>query len=351
MTGSLEHRYRRLLTLLPAAYRAEWEEEMVATLLAGVAARSDDPDELERADYQAEFGWPSWSEAASVVGLAVTLRLPWRTGAAHRQRMWGDAARLVALLGLLVHGAMGTVGVGMHLWIAGALPWPPPGDWVAMPSRWPVFLSLLDFVYAPAYVALVLGRVRIARWLASVGVCVPAVSALADVIAGYPFPVATCFAVLVGLLPVLATWAFDDGPVRIDRRRWLAVLPLAVTAGALGLVGQNPASTAARLMDWAGTCCVVLAAGTAGYLTRHLVRRTRPPAATALALTVLAAAVVAQRLATLAEFTWSAPAAEQRAILVIGVVQTALVIAVAWPLAMRAGRALRRQPDTVAEGV
>ena len=58
----LEDRYRRVLRALPAAYRARWEEEMVATFLASMA--TDDPDEAE---YLGDYGRPSWSEVASVM--------------------------------------------------------------------------------------------------------------------------------------------------------------------------------------------------------------------------------------------------------------------------------------------
>lgn len=62
----LERRYRRVLRLLPAAYRAAWEEEMVATFL-----ESRDSDDAETAEYTADFGRPSCPEVASVTVLAV----------------------------------------------------------------------------------------------------------------------------------------------------------------------------------------------------------------------------------------------------------------------------------------
>ena len=57
MTNVLEERYRSLLRILPADYRAEWEEEMVATYLQGMAT-----DDEEIAEYLAEFGRPAWSD-------------------------------------------------------------------------------------------------------------------------------------------------------------------------------------------------------------------------------------------------------------------------------------------------
>ena len=43
MTSVLETRYRALLRILPADYRAAWEEEMVATFLQGMVT-----DEFQR---------------------------------------------------------------------------------------------------------------------------------------------------------------------------------------------------------------------------------------------------------------------------------------------------------------
>ena len=56
MTSSLERRYRSALRLLPASYRARWEEDMVGTFLEGNAG---------------DRAWPRWSELLSVVGLTL----------------------------------------------------------------------------------------------------------------------------------------------------------------------------------------------------------------------------------------------------------------------------------------
>src|SRR5687767_11091284 len=123
MTSVLETRYRTLLRILPADYRAAWEEEMVATFLSGMAT-----DDEEEAEYLAEFGRPSLSEVASVVGLAVRLRVPvvrrhlGGTGAAPRHRAVGDAVRIVALIGLVTHAGMAVIDLAMQLWLAGKVP-------------------------------------------------------------------------------------------------------------------------------------------------------------------------------------------------------------------------------------
>jgi hypothetical protein len=96
---------------------------MVATFLESMAS-----DDAEAAEYLADYGRPSWSEVASVAALAVRLRLgaadpPLRSGA------WGEAVRLVALMGLLVHAAAATIEAGSTLWLAGRI------DWLAAPRR------------------------------------------------------------------------------------------------------------------------------------------------------------------------------------------------------------------------
>ncbi|TMM33441.1 MAG: hypothetical protein E6F99_24540, partial [Actinobacteria bacterium] len=106
--------------MLPADYRAAWEDEMVATFLESTAR--DDPEEAE---FAADFGRPSWPEVASVLALAVRLRLG-GTGAGPRRRACGDAVRLVALMGLLAQAVLAVLGLGTLLWLAGKLPGTPP---------------------------------------------------------------------------------------------------------------------------------------------------------------------------------------------------------------------------------
>jgi hypothetical protein len=168
----LEQRYRLVLrTLLPASYRRVWEEDMVATLLESMAT-----DDAEAAEYLADFGRPSWSEVASVAALAVRLRLgaadaPLRSGA------WGEAVRLVALMGLLVHAAAATIEAGSMLWLGGRVDWlsAPPGDWApAIPhSAWPTISTTAGLLWLPAYIGLLLGHRRAASCSPSSRSCRP----------------------------------------------------------------------------------------------------------------------------------------------------------------------------------
>ncbi len=108
MSGNLENRYRRLLRVLPAWYRAEREEEMVGLFLA------DRTDELDL-----EHGWPGWGEAGATVALGVRTRFA-ASGAPARAVAVGDVVRLVAMIGVLVHAAHATQGLVSQLLEGGA---------------------------------------------------------------------------------------------------------------------------------------------------------------------------------------------------------------------------------------
>jgi hypothetical protein len=206
----LEQRYRRLLRLLPAAYRDAWEEDMVATFLDSM-----DSDDAEAAEYAADFGRPSWSEVASVASLAIRLRLD-VAGAPPRSVAWGQALRLVALMGLLVHAVVETVEAGLTLWLAGTLGWlpAPPADWVPAlpPGAWHTVWSLAGLLWLPAFVGLLLGHWRAARLLAVLALlpdAAAAISATLDLAGGAaPLLLTVWSNLLVDTLLVLALVAF-----------------------------------------------------------------------------------------------------------------------------------------------
>jgi hypothetical protein len=165
VTG-LERRYRLLLRVLPGWYRAVWEQDMVATFLAGVEAEVAGD---EQADLVGEYGWPDRAEVVSVLALAVRLRLG---GApAHAQsRAWGAAARRVALVVLLIHAVWSVLTVGLAVQYTLAVPASPTappdpvdplrlGEWV---------LILAGLVWLAAYLALLAGHPH-ATGLAAVG--------------------------------------------------------------------------------------------------------------------------------------------------------------------------------------
>ncbi|GAA4235862.1 hypothetical protein FHR32_008499 [Streptosporangium album] len=90
----LEERYRRVLRLLPATYRAAREEEMLCALLEGAGDLRGQPTPR-----------PRWPEIAGIAALSVRVRLG-GIGAAPRYLAWGQTVRLVAVLGLFFHAMM-----------------------------------------------------------------------------------------------------------------------------------------------------------------------------------------------------------------------------------------------------
>ncbi|MFI6812092.1 hypothetical protein ACIBG7_06785 [Nonomuraea sp. NPDC050328] len=143
----LERRYRGALRLLPAGYRAEREEEMVAAFLE---LYGEAPDEANPR--------PAWAELASVAALAVRVRLSWTPRAA----AWGGALRLLAVLGLGLQ-AMVTVGVLAGLPAEQAEAVGPAGSGVLL------VLFVAGLSWLPAFAALLQGYVRAAKALALTG--------------------------------------------------------------------------------------------------------------------------------------------------------------------------------------
>jgi len=343
MTNVLEARYRALLRILPADYRAAWEEEMVATFLHSMAT-----DDEEEADYLAEFGRPPWSEVASVVVLAVRLRVPvvrrnlGGTGAAPRHRAVGDAVRIIALLGLVSHAALAVTGLAMHLWLIGRVPgMAPPPEFVGVRfGPWPTMLVLLGFAAVPAYLAMVTGHWPLARLLAVVSTGALLLATVTDVVTGDPFRLTRVLTLLIDGLLLAALWAFHGTAPPIRRRPWLLALPAAIAVVAGLIVGTNAGGPSVwTLVDWPALCSVPVAAG----LAVHLLRRERS-VAWSTALAALAATVLAQRLLTLPEFAGNVPPGQLTAVLVAGAVEAGIVTALGLPVALRARRALRRLP-------
>ncbi len=329
MTTVLEARYRSLLRILPAGYRAEWEDEMVATFLASTLSA-----DAEDAEYEAEFGRPGLAEVASVVGLAVRLRLP-GGGHAARPRLMGDAVRLVALIGLLVSAASGTVGTLAHLWVIGKLPGvAPPGVPVEpLPGVVAMTEVLLVATALPAYLALVTGHRSLARTLASISIGAVVFIAVANLVTGYPFLAGRWLSSLLDLVIFAALWAHHDDAPPVPRRPWLPALPAAVAVVATAFVATASFEVTWWLIDWPAMSCAVVAVG----LAVHLVRGGPPEWSLALAL--LGAVVLVQRLVTLPEFVAGATADHRPVVLVAGLAEVAAVAVAGLPVALRSVRA------------
>jgi hypothetical protein len=341
VTG-LERRYRRLLRILPTDYLAAWQEDMVTNFLASMD--TEDPD---LAEYLADYGRPSWSEVASVVALAVRLRLPGlRTrlggvGAPPRNVVWGDAVRLVALIGLLSHAASATVGLGMTLWASGQLPAfpPPPAEWhAAPPAPWWQSVTIVDhLLWLPAYLALLFGQRLVCRILAILALSVVVLANLLRFDASAPFVLSDMAFFAFAALPVLALVAFHRDAPPVRAWPWLVALPVAVAVEAAPLLTQPADLRIFPLLDWPAAGCAMLV--TAALVHLALPRRA---ASWSLALALLGAAVFGLRVMTMMEYARAALEAQRTTLAVLGMVEAAAVAVVTVPLVILAVHDLRR---------
>ncbi|TKK89748.1 hypothetical protein FDA94_07590 [Herbidospora galbida] len=289
---ALESRYRRVLRLLPAAYRAEREEEMVSAFLDGAGPADDDAR-------------PRWPEIASVAALALRIRLG-GTGSTPRSRAWGRTVRLTALIGLAFQAAMSCVYLAQTLAVYGVLPLPYPtgelplGEPASAERLWHLTRDLSSALWIVAYVALVRGRPGIAKATSVLGLVVYALS-WTDA--------------LLLVIPTLAllTGYHRDVPAHRHRRR-LAALPLAAGA-ALFLIMTTATwamTTSHRSPQWPGTWvwawswlppsglfCLALLVACAGYVVTHLTAPSRRSPSVPLALAILTVPVILSRLSSL----------------------------------------------------
>ncbi|MCD2198179.1 hypothetical protein LQ327_32895 [Actinomycetospora endophytica] len=168
----LEQRYRRLLRVLPAWYRAEREREMVDVFLECRADR-------DSADLDAEYGWPGWSETAAVAGLAVRTRVGGHA-APSGPRAVGDTIRAAAGIAVLLNAAGAATTV---LWQVVATLVGPPEAAVVTDSLlhplgaggwWATLSLVLRLCWLPAWTALTSQRRRSTLLLAAAA-CTPSV--------------------------------------------------------------------------------------------------------------------------------------------------------------------------------
>lgn len=334
MTG-LEERYRRLLRLLPAAYRARWAEEMVDTfLLTAMPAAEADPD---RAQFVADFGRPSLAEAWSVLTLAVRLRLgagdPAGQGAS-RAAAYGAAVRLVGLISLLLLAAPTGISVATLVIFSrhqGQLEYAAPGPW-----WW--LSTVAGLLWVGAYVAVVGGSRRTRTPLAMLALALSTVAVGRLILAGWstwPAAAGDVAYLLLGLVPLAALPAFHPDAPPVRPGPWLAALPVAMSAAAalalLNAAGIDP------LLDLPGIHDLLLLAITAGYLG------TRRHAHWPLALAILAATALAVRLVSLLSY---ARYTGLHLLLAAGITEAALLFGALLALVPLARRDLAARPVT-----
>lgn len=320
--NQLERRYRRVLKVLPTPYRQAWEEDMVATFLAGAV-----PADPEDAAFATDYGRPNRSEVASVFGLAVRLRLG-VVGTSPRYRAWGEAVRLVALVGLLVHAVNALAGLGSLLLLPERFPT------LAVSNQTVAVWALLGLAWVAAYLALVGGYWRAARLLAVLSL-VPALINVGVGVAttGADHLATRAVELAVVAMPVLALAAFHREAPPIRPRAWLIALPVgAVLVTAVLLVTQFPGGEV--FLDWPGLACVAVIAAA-------LVHRRGSWAA---AIALLGGAALVLRAVTLLDYLGNATG--QHVLIAAAVVEVAAVSLVGVPLAVRAMRTLHKLPAT-----
>jgi hypothetical protein len=340
----LEERYRFVLRMLPASYRAQWEEEMVAAFLEGAyAADPDDPEGVE-------LGRPGRAEVASVAALALRLRLG-GPGAPPRAVAVGEAIHRVALVGLFAHCVNAFVFVLLDLWITKRLPGItiPDGIPVIYPDRWQALWNLTPLLWLPAYLSALHGYRRWARILGAVALVPVVVSFGRNLANGYGVYVAYHWYWLAfSALPVLALFAPRRTPAPVAVRRWLVALPVGtVPAFALVLLAMR-SEDQSPWFDGATLWCFGMVLANAWYLVRSVVRPGTPSAPWTLALTWLSVAVLGLRLVTMSDhLRYSVTKGDSPTILAIDLGQAAVLLGTALALGLVARNALRESRNAV----
>ncbi|GAB2920921.1 hypothetical protein GCM10027280_04900 [Micromonospora polyrhachis] len=337
----LEERYRFLLRLLPAAYRQEWEDDMVAAFLDSM-----DTGDSETTAYVTDYGRPSLSEVASIVSLAVRLRLG-GADAPPRSFAWGHAVRLATLMAMLAHAVMVTASIAVTLWLSGKIAWlPTPAlEWPLSPPSniWHTAWNLAGYAWLPAYVALVLGHRRVAQAVALLAIVPPAITTAVEQAAGdVPLSVSPWAMRLIDVLLLLAMAAFHHGAPPVPRRPWLLALPIGIFLVPVPLFTIQATRPALRLLDWPGLSCAVVTVAMVVHLAGRVPSRPSRRLPWSLALTLLAVTALALRTATLPDYSNQA---QRTTLATIASVEVAAVLAVGVPLAVLAIRALRRLPS------
>jgi hypothetical protein len=260
MSGDLERRYRRVLRLLPAWYRRQWEEDMVAAFLDSWLTGDPETDE-----YLTEVARPSPAEIASVVSLAVRLYLG-GAGTPRRYFAWGQATRRAVLALTLIQASRGLEILLLTAWsrhLLGWLPAPPAGLAVVTPAGIlpPAAWYLVAYAWIVSFAALILRQYRTAQIIAAFAIVPDLVWLLEGEFTGaLRSPIGPwSFWVLLNLAPVLAMSAFHRDAPPAASRPWLLALPAAYLVVYGPPIVLLATGNAAWLPDFSGLYCVVIA--------------------------------------------------------------------------------------------
>ncbi|MEU4565580.1 hypothetical protein [Micromonospora sp. NPDC023956] len=337
----LEERYRRVLRLLPAAYRQRWEDDMVAAFLDSM-----DTGDPETTGDLLDHGRPTLPEVASIASLAVRLRLG-GADAPPRPYAWGEAVRLATLMAVLAHAVMATGGIAVALWSAGRIGWlpTPPPDLALTPSSstWRAAWDLTGYAWLPAYLALVLGHRRVAQAVALLAVVPPLVTTVVTQTSGaVPLSVSPWAGLLLDVALLLGMAAFPHDGTPVPRRPWLLALPIGILAVPIPLFALQATRPALRLLDWPGLWCVLVTVALLVHLALRTADRSARLLPWSLAFTLLTATTLVLRLVTLPDY---GAQAQRTLLLAVAGAQVVVVLAVGVPVARRAVRAVRRLPS------
>lgn len=306
MSGGLdlEHRYRRLLRLLPGYYRDKWEEDMVAAFLDSWLTGDQDED-----DAILEFCKPTWPEAASVAGLAARLYLG-GAGAPRRYFAWGQAVRRAVLAVTLVQAVRGLDVLVRTAWsrhVLGWLPAPPAGIAPGTPGGIlpPAASYLVAYAWIVAFVALILGRYRTAQVIAALAIVPDLTWLLQGQFTGAlpSMPLGPwAFWGLLNLAPVLAMTAFHRDAPPPARQPWLLALPVGYLLVYVPLTALQVTGNSAWVPDFSGLCCLLVALACLAHAPTAWSRRAASSGMWSLALTLLGAEAGAYRIVSLSDY-------------------------------------------------
>jgi hypothetical protein len=341
MSGNLEHRYRRVLRLLPGWYRQQWEEDMVAAFLDSWLTGDPQADA-----YIIKAAGPSRAEVASVAGLATRLYLG-GAGAPRRYFAWGQAVRNAVLAVMLVHAAASLDSLAVLAWtrrVAGWIPAPPasimagtPGG-VLPPAAW----YAANCAWIVIFVTLLLGRYRVARVLAVLAIVPDLVWLLQHQFTG-AFAESSvgpwAFWVLINLAPVLALAAFHRDAPQAARRAWLLALAATFLLVYVPLLAAQATGNPAWVPDAPGLFCILVALACLGHAPRAWFRHSGGSGVWSLTLALLAAVVGVYRVASLANY------AHDPHLVYVGLAELLILAATA---ALVAPDAIRAQAPTAA---
>jgi len=299
----LEHRYRRVLRLLPGYYRATWEDDMAAAYLDSRMTGDEDEDE-----YIFEFGKPAWAEVASVAALAARLYLG-GAGAPRRYFAWGQAVRRAVLAVTLAQATRSLDVLVRAAWsrhVPGWLPAPPAGIAPGTPAGIvPAVWYLVAYAWIVSFVALVIGRYRSAQIIAALAIVPDLAWLLQGQFTGAfqgPSLGPWAFWILLDLAPVLAMTAFHRDAPAAARWPWLLALPASYLLVAVPLMALQAIGNSAWLPDFSGLSCVLVALACLAHAPRAWSYRAVGSGVWSLALTLLAGDVGAYRICSLTDY-------------------------------------------------